>query len=122
MRESMSVPLHCLDQHRAAKATADAFGGDAAFGAEPLHGIHKMQHNAVAAGADRMSETDRSTVDIEFRLINLTCCTVKSQHLAAEPVIVPRGETAKKLRRKRLIYFPSLNVLKLEPVAFQELG
>src|SRR6201999_2778653 len=40
---------HNLDQHGAALPAADTFGGDAAFGAEPLHRIDQMQHDAIAA-------------------------------------------------------------------------
>src|ERR1700724_463810 len=56
----MRFPSHRLDQHGAALAAADAFGGDAALLAEPLHGIDEMQHDAVAAGADRMAGADRA--------------------------------------------------------------
>ena len=53
---SVMRALHRLDQHGAALAAADAFGGDAALEAEPLHGVDEMQHDAVAARADRMAE------------------------------------------------------------------
>src|SRR6266540_3996100 len=49
--------LHRLEQHGAALAAADAFGGDALAHAEPLHRVDEMQHDAVAARADGMAET-----------------------------------------------------------------
>src|ERR1700731_1201806 len=58
-------PSHRFDQHGAALAAADALGGDAALIAEPLHGVDQMQHDAVAAGADRMTDADGAAVDIE---------------------------------------------------------
>src|SRR5580700_5517168 len=58
-------PSHRFDQHGAALAAADAFGGDAALVAEPLHGVDQMQHDAVAAGADRMTDANGAAVDIE---------------------------------------------------------
>src|SRR5580693_8019615 len=44
--------LHHLDQHGAALPAADAFGGDPAFHAEPLHRVDQMKDDPVAAGAD----------------------------------------------------------------------
>ena len=65
------TPSHHLDQHRAALPAADAFGGDAAPGAEPLHRIDEMQHDAVAAAADGMTEADRAAIDIELGAVDL---------------------------------------------------
>ena len=59
-------PLHRLDQHGAALPAADAFGGDALLDAEPLHRVDEMQHDPVAAGADRMAEADGAAVDVEL--------------------------------------------------------
>src|SRR6202050_3296804 len=50
---------HRFDQHGAALAAADAFGGDAALIAEPFHGIDQMQHDAIAAGAHPMGDAKR---------------------------------------------------------------
>src|SRR5262245_19206064 len=46
---------HGLDQHGAALAAADAFGGDALLDAEAFHGVDEMQHDAVAARAHGMA-------------------------------------------------------------------
>ena len=58
---------HRLDQHRAALPAADAFGGDAAFQAHPLHGVDEVQHDAVAAGADRMAGGSVATEQLVTR-------------------------------------------------------
>src|ERR1700688_1683214 len=68
--EVFMPPLHRFDQHGAALPATDAFGGDAALIAEPLHGIDQMQNDPVAAGADRMSESDGAAVDIELAAID----------------------------------------------------
>ena len=39
IREFMTVPLHCLDEHGAAEPAADTFGGDAALGASLIYGF-----------------------------------------------------------------------------------
>src|SRR5580698_7192733 len=54
-----------FDQHGATLAAADTFGGDAALVAKTFHGVDKMQHDAVAAGADRMADPDRAAVHVE---------------------------------------------------------
>src|ERR1700688_2483003 len=95
--------IHRLDQHGAALPATDAFGGDAAFGAEPLHRVDEMQHDAVAAAADGMPKADGAAVDIELGVIDLPRGAVKSQNLAAELFVVPGGETSQHLRRKRLV-------------------
>jgi hypothetical protein len=38
----MRGPFRSLDQHGATLAAADAFSGDAALVAEPLHGVDEM--------------------------------------------------------------------------------
>src|SRR5215813_7647653 len=55
---------HRLDQHGAALAAADAFGGDALLDAAALHGVDEMQHDAVAARAYGMAEADCTSVDV----------------------------------------------------------
>src|SRR5580700_380455 len=84
-------PSQRFDQHGAALAAADAFGGDAALVAEPLHGIDEMQHDAIAAGADRMADANRPTIHIEPVARDLSRSTWKPECLAAEFRIVPGG-------------------------------
>src|SRR5438034_440643 len=79
---------------------ADAFGGDAAPRAEPLHGVDEVQHDAVAGGADGMAEADRATIDIELGVVDLSGGAVEAQNLAAKLFVVPGGEAAEHLRRK----------------------
>ena len=69
-----------------------AFGGDAALIAEPLHRIDQMQHDAIAAGADRMANANRAAVDIEPIARNLAGGAGEPERLAAELVIVPGGK------------------------------
>src|ERR1700730_8378284 len=71
---------HCLDQHRAALAAADAFGRYSTPPAEAPHRIDEGQLDPIAAGADRMAETNRATVDVEPRAIDDTCSTIETQH------------------------------------------
>src|SRR6266436_5374136 len=103
--ESMTS-LYRLDQHGAALPAADAFGGDAAFGAQPLHRVDEMQHDAVAAAADGMAEADGAAVDIELCRIDRSCGPVEAQDLAAEFVVIPGGETTQHLRGKCLVQLP----------------
>src|SRR5580704_12645696 len=106
----MRCPSHRFDQHGAALAAADAFGGDAALIAEPLHGIDQMQDDAIAAGANRMADADRTAVDIEPVARDLSRRTGKPERLAAEFGIVPGGETAEHLRGKRFVQFPQFDI------------
>src|SRR3954462_12882055 len=115
--ESMS---HRLDQHGAAEPAADAFGGNAAPRAEPLHGVDEMQHDAVAGGADGMAERDRTAIDIEPVAIDLTGCAVEAENLAAEFVVVPRGEAAQHLGGEGLVQLPGLDVFDGEVVAHEQ--
>src|SRR3954469_15274685 len=114
--ESMS---HRLDQHGAAKPAADAFGGNAAPRAEPLHGVDEMQHDAVSGGADGMPERDSAAIDIEFFAVDLAGSAIESQNLAAELVVIPGGEAAEHLGGERLVELPGLDVLDGEIIALQ---
>src|SRR6516165_3664799 len=76
--------LHGLDQHGAALAAADAFGGDALLDAAALHGVDEMQHDAVAARAHGMAEADGAAVDVELVAIDAARRAIKAEHLAAE--------------------------------------
>src|SRR5436190_21340825 len=67
---SWAAPSDRFDQHGAALAAADALGGDAAFQAEPLHGVDEMQDDAIAAGANRVAGADGAAVDIEPRAVD----------------------------------------------------
>src|ERR1700722_13717755 len=107
--EFMAFPTH-LDQHRTALPAADAFGGDAAPGAQSLHRIDEMQHDAIAAAANRMTETDGAAIDIEFGAVDLAGRAFKAQNLAAEFVIVPRRQAPQHLRGEGLVQFPGLDI------------
>src|ERR1700730_6537214 len=58
--------LHRLDQHGAALAAADAFGGDALLDAVAFHGVDEMQHDAVAARAHGMAEADGASIHVKL--------------------------------------------------------
>ena len=49
--------------------------------------IDEMQHDAVAAGADRMAEADRAAIDVESRAVDFAGSALKTEHLAAEFVV-----------------------------------
>src|SRR5215467_11860293 len=65
-RFSRRFSRHGLDQHGAALAAADAFGGDALLDAAALHGVDEMQHDAVAARAHGMAQADCTSIDVEL--------------------------------------------------------
>src|SRR5579862_1861357 len=115
-------PSHCFDQHGAALAAADAFGGDAALLAEPLHGVDQVQHDAIAAGADRMAHPDRAAVDIEPVARDFSRSTWKPERLAAELVIVPGGKTAEHLRGEGFVELPQFDIAQTELMPFHERG
>src|SRR6266436_3145959 len=119
--ESMTS-LYRLDQHGAALPAADTFGGDAALGAQPLHRVDEMQHDAIAAAANGMPEADRAAVDIQFCLVDLPGGAFKPKNLAAELFVVPGGKASQHLRRERLVQFPGLDVPERQFVALQEFG
>ena len=93
---TQSVPdlshLHRLDQHGAALAAADAFGGDALPDAEPLHGVDEMQHDAVAARAHRMAERDRAAIDVQL--------VARRSRRRRRRARAPRGRTCRPPRRR----------------------
>ena len=62
--------LYRFNQHGTALPAADTFGGDAALGAEPLHRVDEMQHDAIAAAADGMTEADGAAIDIELGTVD----------------------------------------------------
>src|SRR6516164_6511626 len=62
--------LHRLDQHGAALAAADAFGGDALLDAVAFHRVDEMQHDAVAARAHGMAKPDGAAVHVKFVAID----------------------------------------------------
>ena len=98
------------------RPAADAFGGDAAFGAQAFHGVDEMQHDAVAAAADGMAEADRAAIDIEFGPVDLAGGTVKAEDFAAEFVVVPGGKAAQHLGGERLVQFPGLDIPECQSV------
>src|SRR6266478_79381 len=89
---------HRLDQHGAALAAADAFGGDALLDAVAFHGVDQMQHDAVAARAHGMAETDCTSIHVKFVTIDAAGGAAKPEHLAAERVVLPGGEAGEHLR------------------------
>src|SRR3984957_14077923 len=119
---SMAGPSHRLDQHGAALPAADAFGGDAALQAEPLHGVNEMQHDAVAARADRMADADRAAVDVEPVARDRAGGAVEAEHLAAELGILPCRETTEHLRREGFVELPQLDVAEGKLMATQQRG
>src|SRR5262245_26733200 len=104
-----SAWLHRLDQHGATLTTADAFRCNAALLAEPLHGIDEMQHDPVAAGTDRMAETDRAAVDVELVTCDRPGRGGQTEHRHTEQLVLPSGETSQHLRGKRLVDLPQLD-------------
>src|SRR5262245_48482896 len=111
--DSRALPvtaLHRLDQHGAALAAADAFGSDALLDAEPLHRVHEVEHDAVAARAHGMAEAYCAAVHIQLVARNPAGGAGEPQHLAAEGVVLPGGEAAEHLRRERLVELPQPDV------------
>src|SRR5579871_2991965 len=61
-----SAGLIALDAHRDAHAAADAQRGEALLGVALLHLEQQRGEHARARGADRMSQSDRTAVDVEL--------------------------------------------------------
>src|SRR5262245_58188935 len=108
---------HGLDQHGAALPAADAFGGDALLDAEAFHGVDQMQHDAVAARAHGMTEADGAAVDVEPVAIDAAGGAVKAEHLAAERVVLPGGETGEHLRGEGFVELPQADVAERQRMA-----
>src|SRR5208282_429420 len=100
----------CLDQHRAALAAADAFGRYSTLLAKAPHRIDEMQHDPIAAGADRMAETNRATVDVEPRAIDDAGSTIETQHVAAKVLLLPGSETSEHLGREGFVELPKIDI------------
>src|SRR5262245_34040897 len=113
---------HRLDQHGAALAAADAFGGDALLDAEPFHGVDEMQHDAVAARAHGMAEADGAAVDVELVAVDAAGRPVKAEHGAAERVVLPGGETGEHLRGEGFVELPQADVGEHQRVPAQDRG
>src|SRR5215471_21254328 len=107
---SLLFSRHGLDQHGTALAAADAFGGDALLDAEALHGVDEMQHDAVAARAHGMAEADGAAIDVELVALDAAGRAIKSEHLAAERVVLPGGEAAEHLRGEGFVELPQPDV------------
>src|SRR5215831_5729377 len=103
-------PSHRLDEHGAALAAADAFGGDALADAEPLHCVDEMQHDAVAARAHGMAEPDRAAVDVELVAVDAAAGAGKPEHFLAEGVVLPGGEAGEHLRGEGFVDLPQADV------------
>src|SRR4029077_16702306 len=95
---------------------------DAAPIAEPLHGVDQMQHDAVAAGADRMAYPYGTAVDIESVARDLAGGGGQPARLAAEFGVVPGGEAAEHLGGKGFVQFPQLDIAEPKLMPFQDRG
>src|SRR6202035_4950375 len=94
----------------------------AALIAEPLHGIDQMQHDTIAAGADRMADANGAAVDIKPVARDHSRSTWKAERRTAELVIVPCGEAAEHLCGERLVQFPQFDIAERELMAFEDRG
>lgn len=86
----------------------------------PLHRVNEMQHDAVAGGADGMTERDRAAIDVEPVTVDLTSRAVKPEDVPAEFVVVPGGEATEHLGGEGLVQLPGLDVLNREAVALKQ--
>src|SRR5262249_58594119 len=91
-RPRLAASRHGLEQHGAALAAADAFGGDALAHAEPFHGVDEVQHDAVAARAHGMAKPDGAPVDVELVAVDAAGRAAKPEHLLAEPLVLAVGQ------------------------------
>src|SRR5262249_58470484 len=81
-----------------------------------------MQHDAVAARADRMAEPDGPAVDVELVAIDTAGGAVEAEHLAAERVVLPGGEAAEHLRGEGFVELPQPDVAERKRMPAQERG
>src|SRR5262249_22262181 len=99
---------HRLDEHGTALPAAAALGGDAALQAKALHCVDQVQDNAVAAGADRMTGTNRAAVNIETVARNAASRRIETERVPAKLGIFPRGKATQHLRGEGFVEFPQL--------------
>src|SRR5262249_31449305 len=100
-----------LDKKRAAETTTNALGCDAALLAKPLHRIHQMQCNPVAACAHGMTQRNGTAIDVELRAVESSRHIVELENLPTEPLIFPSSKTAEHLGGKRLVEFEQLDIV-----------
>src|SRR5262245_61056599 len=120
LRGATYRPSHRLDEHGAALAAADAFGGDALADAEPLHCVDQMQHDAVAARADGMAQADRTAVDVELVAGNAPGGGGKPEHFLAKGVVLPGGEAGEHLRGEGFVDLPQADVAERKRMPAQD--
>src|SRR6185312_5067808 len=116
------LPLNRLDQHRPALTATDALGCDARCEAQPMHGIDEMQYDAVATGADWVTNPNGATVNIESLVRDAAGNARKAKCVAAKFLVLPGREATENLCGERLIQFPQIDITKRVFVPFQDFG
>src|SRR4029077_9605271 len=89
---------------------------------KPVQGIDEMQHDAAAAGADRMAGADDAAVDVEAVARDTAGGAGGTQRVAGELVVLPGGEAAQHLRGEGLVDLPKLNVGQGQILALEDRG
>src|SRR5262249_46332596 len=117
---SLRRSRHRLHQHGPALAAPAAFGGDALLDAQALHAVAERKDEAVAARAHGTAEADGAAVHVKFVTINAAGRAIEAEHLAAERVVLPGGETGEHLRGEGLVELPQPDVGERERVPPQD--
>jgi len=107
-------------QNPAALAAADAFGRDPARLAEALERARQVQHDPVAAGANRMAEADRAAVDVEPLRRRRGDGTLAPEQIPTQTLVVPDLEAGEHLGGKGLVDLPEVDRVHRQPVALHQ--
>src|SRR2546421_13087853 len=91
-----------FEQHRAAQAAADADRGEPTPAAGTLQHTQRVQHDPGPGCADRMSQCDRSPVDVELCFVKSTERMVQAKLVVAITFSGPCPHAGDHLRGKRL--------------------
>ena len=79
-----------------------------------------MEHDSRPRRADRMSQGDRSAVDVELRLIEAAQRVFEAQLGHAITVVGPRAEARNDLRGEGFVDLPGVDVAKLQAVSLEQ--
>src|SRR2546430_5025103 len=117
---SIASPLDCFDEHRAAKAAADADARHAALLSRAFQGFQKVKHDARSRCAHRMAERNGAAVHVQLALVQRTHRAIEAQLFAAVLLVLPRREAAEHLRGERLVDLPVIEIVEAEAVALED--
>src|SRR5262245_6130572 len=120
LRRGVVATPHALDQHCPALAATDADGRHPALSTGALEHVEQVQDDARARCADRMTEGNRASVDVEPGAIERPERVVETELLAAVVVALPCPQAGDYLRGKRLVDLPGIEITERESVTLHD--